>query len=98
MDRRHDGMAAASFAGYPALPQGASSAPRDGDAAGGVAMRHAADRPLPMSACMAWTAIRPAPRATGSARRRRRTTEPCTTRAGRPMAAARSPTERARRS
>ena len=97
MDRRQVGMMARR-AGHPAPTSGKTAMPAEGDAAEGNAMRlAAADRPLPLSVRIAWTATTTAPRATGSARRRHRTTDPAFTRACRP-AASHSTTERVRRS
>ncbi len=99
MDRRQDGMAAASLTEHPATPRGNTSAPSGGDAEEGGAMRHAAaDHLLPASVCMAWTATSPASRATGSARRRHRTTAPAVIRASRPLCAVRPTMEELRRS
>lgn len=99
MDRRQDGMAAGKLTGHPATPQGNANGPSGGDAEEGGAMRHAAaHRLLPASVCEAWTATSPAPRATGSARRRHRTTAPAVIRTSHLRGAVRPTMKKLRRS
>ena len=97
MDRRQDGMAV-QHAEHPAPSSGTMTLPDEEDAGKGAMRPAAADRPLALPARQAWTATTSAPRATGSARRRHRTTDPALIRASCGNAAVRPSTERARRS